>query len=69
MTTKVTIQEIYDMVSAIVQQADYDIWKDIFLYDEEESEEDINIVDIASAHLKAFGIEIDYETDVKRDSD
>ena len=54
---KITSEQLSLMVSDIVKQVDYDIWKEFYVYGEED--ETIELEDIAEKHLNLMGVYVE----------
>lgn len=65
--SKLTMQDAYDIGSHIVATVDYDIWKETYLNNEEDSVLDLEVAGIIKHKLEIFGIKVDDEEAIKRD--
>lgn len=52
-------QDVYDMASNFTEAVDYDMWKEIFLYNEDGMDFDLVLFNKLKETLNALGVEVD----------
>lgn len=67
--SRITNQDVYDIGSQIVATLDYDIWKSVFLNNEEDADDDLKIYDMITKFLETFDITVDESEEILRDSE
>lgn len=55
----IAAQEVYDMASNFTEAVDYDMWKEIFLYNEDGMDFDLVLFNKLKETLNALGVEVD----------
>lgn len=67
--SRITNQDVYDIGSQIVATIDYDVWKSVFLNNEEDTDVDMEIYNMITKFLATFDITVDESEEILRDSD
>lgn len=67
--SRITNQDVYDLGSQIVATIDYDVWKSVFLNNEEDTDVDMEIYNMITKFLATFDITVDESEEILRDSD
>lgn len=65
----IAAQEVYDMASNFTETVDYDIWKEIFLYNEDGMDFDLVLFNKLKEKLVALGIEVDDAAIIRDNND
>jgi len=67
--SRITNQDVYDLGSQIVATIDYDVWKSVFLNNEEDTDADMEVYNMITKFLETFDITVDESEEILRDSD
>lgn len=67
--SRITNQDVYDIGSQIVATIDYDVWKSVFLNNEEDTDVDMEIYNMITKFLATFDITVDESEEILRDSE
>lgn len=67
--SRITNQDVYDLGSQIVATIDYDVWKSVFLNNEEDTDVDMEIYNMITKFLATFDITVDESEEILRDSE
>lgn len=65
----IAAQDVYDMASSFTETVDYDIWKEIFLYNEDGMDFDLVLFNKLKEKLVALGIEVDDAAIIRDNND